>query len=126
MLEKFLYLITPRAYAQQSILGDFRSLVCPGATTHQKTIDCLTQLNLNDTIVMVNVIVRIALGLAGIITLIFLIYAGYLYMTSLGNPDSIAKAKNKLLYTSLGLLLIIIAYALVVFILNLVGNPLNS
>ena len=117
----------------QSILGGFRELVCPGATSHQKVTDCLTQLNLNDSIVLINVIIRLAFGLAAIIALIYLIYSGYLYMTALGNPDSIAKAKTKLLYTVMGLILIILAYLIVAFILNALGpsgstinNPIVS
>lgn len=130
MLYKLLFFITPRAHAQQSILGNFRDLVCPAIISSpdckeskNPTVCCLTHLDLSNTIVLVNVIVRIAFALAGIITLIYLIYAGYLYMISLGNPDAAAKAKTKLLYVSLGLLIIILAYAFVAFILSIVGAP---
>lgn len=123
MLARFLYLITPHAHAQQSILGEFRSLVCPGANDKQSITTCLTNLNLNDTIVLVNVVVRIAFGLAGIIALIYLIYSGYLFMISLGNPDAVAKAKSKLLLTLLGLVIIIVAYVFVALILNNIGAP---
>ncbi len=83
----------------------------------------MTNLDLNSTIVLVNIIVRVAFGLAGIIALIYLIYSGYLFMASIGNPDGIAKAKTKLLYTALGLIIIILAYVLVAFILETVGAP---
>lgn len=123
MLYQILKFITPKAYAQQSILGEFRSLVCPGANDKQSITTCMANLNLNDTIVLVNVVVRIAFGLAGIIALIYLIYSGYLFMTSLGNPDAVAKAKSKLLLTLLGLIIIIVAYVFVAFILNNIGAP---
>ena len=123
MIYQILKFITPKAYAQQSILGEFRSLVCPGANDNRSITTCLANLNLNDTIVLVNVVVRIAFGLAGVIALIYLIYAGYLFMTSLGNPDSVAKAKTKLLLAVTGLIIIILAYAFVVFLLNIFGAP---
>lgn len=123
MFYQILKLFTPKAYAQRSILGEFRSIVCPGAQTNQSISYCLTHLDLRDTIVLVNVVVRVAFGLAGIIALIYLIYSGYLFMTSIGNPDAVAKAKSKLLYTILGLVMIILAYTVVSFILGVVGAP---
>ena len=127
MLNKFLYLTTPRAHAQTSIMGEFRRLICPEAKTGQKLTDCMTQLDLGSTVVLVNVIIRVAFGLAGIIAIIYLIYAGYLYMTSLGNPDSVAAAKQKLMLTILGLVIIICAYLIVNFILiELTGKTIEN
>lgn len=108
-------------------MGEFRRLICPEAKTGQKLTDCMTQLDLSNTIVLVNVIVRVAFGLAGIIALIYLIYSGYLYMTSIGNPDSVAAAKQKLMLTVLGLVIIICAYLLVNFILiELTGKTIEK
>lgn len=127
MFYKLLFFLTPKAYAQTSIMGEFRRLVCPGITSKQKLTDCMTQLDLSDTIVLVNVIIRVAFGLAGIIALIYLIYSGYLYMTSIGNPDSVAAAKHKLLLTVLGLVIIICAYLFVNFILlELTGKTIEN
>ncbi|MCX6811224.1 MAG: hypothetical protein NT039_00815 [Candidatus Berkelbacteria bacterium] len=133
MFYQILKFITPKTQAQQSIMGEFRDLVCPkiistspdcqGKTGKESLTCCLTHINLNDTIVLVNVVVRIAFGLAGVIALIYLIYAGYLFMTSLGNPDSVAKAKTKLLLAVTGLIIIILAYAFVAFLLNIFGAP---
>lgn len=127
MFYKLLFFLTPKAHAQTSIMGEFRRLVCPGITSKQKLTDCMTQLDLSDTIVLINVIIRVAFGLAGIIALIYLIYAGYLYMTSTGNPDSVAAAKHKLLLTVLGLVIIICAYLIVNFILfELTGKTIEN
>jgi len=123
MFYKLLLFLTPKAHAQQSIMGEFRRLICPNPNTNQGITDCMTNLDLSSTVVLVNVIVRIAFGLAGIIALIYLIYSGYLFMTSIGNPDAVAKAKTKLLYTALGLIIIVLAYLLVAFIIDTVGAP---
>ena len=127
MFYELLKFLTPKAHAQTSIMGEFRRLVCPEAKTGQKLTDCMTQLDLANTVVLVNIIIRVAFGLAGIIAIIYLIYAGYLYMTSIGNPDSVAAAKQKMMLTILGLVIIILAYLIVNFILiELTGKTIEN
>lgn len=67
-------------------------------------------------------IIRIALGLLGIVALVLIIYAGYLWMTAGGNEDQIATAKKFLLNAVIGLAIILSAYAIVSFVISkLVG-----
>lgn len=106
---------------QLRIMDEFRSLVCKGKAFQE----CMSQLNLRDVIVLVNIIIKAALGLAGVVALIYLIYSGYLYMTSMGNPDALSSAKSKLTNTILGLIIIILAYAVVSLIVRYFG-PTNT
>lgn len=57
------------------------------------------------------------IGLAGIVSLICIIYAAFMLQTSQGNPEKIKKAQENLTSCILGLLLIIFS----VFILRLIG-----
>lgn len=60
--------------------------------------------------------------LVGAITVLFIIYAGIMYVTSSGNKDQIEKAKQTLTYAVIGLIVIILAGVIV----NLVtGLPTN-
>ncbi len=63
-------------------------------------------------------IIRIALGLLGIVALVLIIYAGYLWMTAGGNEEQIASAKKFLLNTAIGLAIILSAYAIVSFVIS--------
>jgi hypothetical protein len=63
-------------------------------------------------------IIRIALGLLGIIALVLIVYAGYLWMTAGGNEEQIADAKKFLINTAIGLAIILSAYAIVSFIIS--------
>ena len=63
-------------------------------------------------------IIRIALGLLGIIALVLIIYAGYLWMTAGGNEEQIASAKKFLINTAIGLAIILSAYAIVSFVIS--------
>ena len=67
-------------------------------------------------------IIRVALGLLGIIALVLIVYAGFLWMTAGGNEEQIANAKKFLINTAIGLAIILSAYAIVSFVISqLVG-----
>jgi len=63
-------------------------------------------------------IIRVALGLLGIVALVLIIYAGYLWMTAGGNEEQIASAKKFLFNTAIGLAIILSAYAIVSFVIS--------
>jgi PKD repeat protein len=63
------------------------------------------------------------LGFVGMIALVAFIYAGLLYVANFGNDDMTTKAKTILIYTSVGILVIILSYA---FVSALVGAASKS
>jgi hypothetical protein len=71
-------------------------------------------------------IIKVVLGLLGVIFVVLLIYAGFKYLTSQGNEDQIDSAKKQILYAVIGLLIILSAYGLTVFILKSVINATNN
>lgn len=66
-------------------------------------------------------IIRAALGLLGIVVVGLMIYAGFLWMTAGGNEDQIGKAKKILINATIGLVIILSAYAIVSFIFKMLG-----
>jgi hypothetical protein len=66
-------------------------------------------------------IIRIALGLLGIVVLVLIIYAGFLWMTAAGNEEQIEKAKKILKNAVIGLAIILSAYAIVFFVMRMLG-----
>ncbi len=63
-------------------------------------------------------IISALLGFLGIIFLIIIIYAGFLWMTAGGNSDQIDKAKKWLINGVIGLILLLAAYAIVNFVIG--------
>ncbi len=63
-------------------------------------------------------IIRWFIGFLGIIAVMLIIYAGFLWMTAAGNEQRIEKAKKVLIGALIGLLLIIFSFAIVSFIFN--------
>lgn len=66
-------------------------------------------------------IIRIALSLIGIILLVIIMYGGYLWMTAAGNEEQISQAKKTLTNATIGLIIILSAYAIVLFIMRMLG-----
>lgn len=48
----------------------------------------------------------------------FIIYAGYLYILSSGDPSKIKKAKDTLLYAIIGVIVVLIAFVITSFVIN--------
>jgi len=67
-------------------------------------------------------IFKIVLSVLGLVALIIIIIAGIQWMTSEGNPEKIKKAKALLSAGLIGLLIIILAYAMVSFIISSFGG----
>ena len=62
---------------------------------------------------LLNTILSYFLGFLGFVCVIMVIYGGVLYVTSAGNDENVRKAKKILLYAGVGVILIMISYALV-------------
>ena len=58
----------------------------------------------------------------GILSVIMLIIGGLRYVLSAGNPTTVAAAKNTILYAIVGLIVAILAYAIIHFVINAVSG----
>jgi heme/copper-type cytochrome/quinol oxidase subunit 2 len=58
-------------------------------------------------------IISTLLIVLGVISLIVIIYSGYSYMTSAGNPDQATRAKNILLGAIIGLVIAMASYVII-------------
>ncbi len=65
-------------------------------------------------------VVQIALSLAGLIAILFLIIGGFRYVTAAGNEDASETAKKTILNAIIGIIVIILAYV----ILRVIENAL--
>lgn len=75
-----------------------------------------------DPRVTVAKVIRVGLGLLGIIAICLLLYAGYLWMTARGNEEKVATAKKLLINATIGLAIILAAFGIASFILSQLIN----
>ena len=58
-------------------------------------------------------IINFFLGFLGLLAVIMVIYGGFLYISSAGNQEKVDSAKKILLYAVIGIVIIIISFALI-------------
>lgn len=58
-------------------------------------------------------ILQIVFGVAGGVALIVIVIAGMRFVTSMGDPQSTMRARNTIIYTAIGLVVCIMAFAIV-------------
>lgn len=68
---------------------------------------------------ILNNVINVLTAISGTTALIFFIIGGYFYIFSFGNEEMATKGKNALLYSSIGLIIIISAYIIVKYIITL-------
>ena len=61
---------------------------------------------------------NIVLGIVGALALLMIVVSGLRYITASGDPQQASKAKDGLIFALIGLLLVIIADAIVSFVVN--------
>jgi hypothetical protein len=77
------------------------------------TGDCKAQAGLPDLLIYTQNILSLFTALAGPIALVAVIYAGVLYMTSMGDESKVKKAKATLVYSLIGVAVITLSYFMV-------------
>ncbi len=68
--------------------------------------------------IVIKNVVQWALIFAGVVALFLIIFAGFKFVTSKGDPQEVDNAKKTLTYAIIGLLLILLSFA----ILNLIAS----
>lgn len=79
-----------------------------------------------DLIAIIGRLINIFLGLLGVILLVLLLYAGFLWMTAGGNAEQIEKAKGYIRNAIIGLVIIASAFAITRFVLGLFEGAMTG
>ena len=67
---------------------------------------------------LISNIISILIYVVGIASVIVIIIGGIMYVVSAGNPDSVKKAKDAILYAVIGLVVAFSAFAIVNFVIG--------
>jgi preprotein translocase subunit SecG len=63
-------------------------------------------------------IIKVVLGFLGVIFIVLILYAGFMWMTSAGNEEKISKAKKTMVAAIIGTAIVLAAYAITFFVID--------
>lgn len=108
---------SPAAYA---------TVICPDGSSKDKLELCYTNVegglaskDLNTTL---NTIINVVIGIVGFVAVVMMILGGISFITSQGDSAKVTKARNTILYGVVGLVVALLAFAIVNFVLSNVFN----
>lgn len=67
-------------------------------------------------------VIKLLLGLAGAVAVLFVIIGGFQYVTSAGSPEGAKKGKTTLVNAIIGIIIIVLSYVIITVISNLVSS----
>ena len=79
-----------------------------------------------DVNTIIGTAINAVLGLVGSIALVMFIYGGFVWMTAMGNKESVTKGKDIIIWSVAGLAVIFLAYAVVNFVLGSVIGGMGT
>lgn len=71
-------------------------------------------------------IAKTLVGIAGAVAVVFIVIGGFFYITSSGHPEKLDKAKKTLLYSGIGLVVVLAAYAIVDLVAGLARSSFGG
>lgn len=99
------------------------AVTCPNDTVNAgKEVENLAFCNIkedNSVMPTVTNIINVVIAVVGILAVMVMIYGGFQYMTSSGDGVKAKKARDTILYGVIGLVISILAYAIINFVLGI-------
>ena len=107
------------AFSAQTAMAETCPEGTPGASRGE--VSNLAECSLSDTnntfMDTLAKIINVVLAVLGIVAVIMIIMGGVTYVTSNGDATKLAKAKNTIIYSVIGLVIALLAFAVVNFVL---------
>ena len=88
--------------------------------------DCATDTGCVDPNDMITNLITWAIGMAGVVAVIFVVYGGVSYITSSGDPVKHKQAKNVILYAIIGLVIVALAEIITAFVSNMIRESSSN
>lgn len=84
----------------------------------KKANGCPGYNNDGDIKTTIETILKSIILVSGLVAVVFIVIGGFQYMTSAGDPGKTKKAKDTILYAAIGLIVCVLAFAIVNFVIH--------
>lgn len=118
-----------------SLAGNVNAGSCPQGSLRQTYSNSISECNIaddhagsNDLMKTINTIISVVLGVLGILAVAYIIYGGFMFTTAAGDAAKTKKARETIMYGVIGLVVALLAFAIVNFVLTSVfsGSAANG
>ena len=108
---------------------------CPQGSLRQTYSNSISECNIaedhagsNNLMGTINTIISVVLGVLGILAVAYIIYGGFMFTTAAGDAAKTKKARETIMYGVIGLVVALLAFAIVNFVLTSVfsGSTANG
>ncbi|MDD4412503.1 MAG: pilin [Patescibacteria group bacterium] len=103
-------------------------LITPATTTPKAKVNAIpgaiyltNPIGTTDIPTIIGRIISMILSIVGTVTLLMLVYGGFLWLTSAGNDKKVAQGKAIIMWSAIGLAIIFLAYVFVKFFFEAIG-----
>jgi hypothetical protein len=117
-------LVPATVYAQSSQVGE-GACKAQNGTWNDTTKNCDGVEN-GDLMPIIKTVINIMLFIVGILSVIMIVFGGIRYVTSAGNKTAVDSAKNTIIYSVVGLVVAIVAFALVNWVFSSITTPVPA
>ena len=108
-----------------SLVKPVSAFTCPDKTVREgESVSALSECNVEKTegekslMSNVSMLINVFASVMGFLAIGMIIYGGFMLLTAQGDPARIKRGKDVVLYSIIGLILVVLAYAIVNFVMN--------
>lgn len=106
---------------------------CPTGSLRDSYTNSISECNIaenhagsNNLMGTINTILSVILGVLGVVAVAYIIYGGFMITTASGDPAKVKKGKETIMYGVIGLVVALLAFAIVNFVLSSVFSGAAS
>lgn len=90
------------------------------------TVGTTTGLSATDPRIIIGNIINVALGFVGIVLVIMVLYAGFIWMTAGGDGKRVEKARRILTNAIIGIVIVLLSLAITTFVMNAIIGAIGG